>query len=196
MEYKGYRAAVEFDAEDNIFIGKIFGIKDMVSFEGTSVKELERGFKEAVDDYVEHCKKVGKQPDKEFNGRVLVRMQPDQHRWLAAEAETKHKSINDIILNRVFIAHGSKVTCFDTTSATGTPSKVIFSADLQTNESSAQYGPLEYKEQLRQMTKSVFDGQMTAKEFARLVVAGVKGSKDPDAFIDEVFDDEGLRKRA
>ena len=53
LEYKGYHATIEFDAEDNIFVGKVFGITDSLNFHGTSVDELETSF---------HNKK----PNKEF----------------------------------------------------------------------------------------------------------------------------------
>ena len=40
MEYNGYHAKVEFDSEDQIFIGHVIGINDSLNFHGESVKEL------------------------------------------------------------------------------------------------------------------------------------------------------------
>ena len=45
LEYKGYHASVEYDAEDNIFVGEVFGITDSLNFHGSSVEEL----KEIID---------------------------------------------------------------------------------------------------------------------------------------------------
>lgn len=53
LEYKGYIGTVGFFADDKIFFGKIQGINDLVTFEGTSVVELEKSFQDAVLDYFE-----------------------------------------------------------------------------------------------------------------------------------------------
>ena len=55
LEYKGYIGTVEFSAEDKIFFGKIQGINDLVTFEGSSVDELEKSFQESILDYLETC---------------------------------------------------------------------------------------------------------------------------------------------
>ncbi len=74
LEYKGYFASVHFSAEDDIFYGKIIGINDLVSFEGTSVPELKATFYEAAEDYLEMCKEMNKDPDKMYKGSFNVRI--------------------------------------------------------------------------------------------------------------------------
>ena len=37
LTYKDYLGSVHFNAEDNVFFGKLEGIEDLVSFEGQSV---------------------------------------------------------------------------------------------------------------------------------------------------------------
>jgi predicted HicB family RNase H-like nuclease len=74
LEYKGYSGTVGFSAEDKIFFGKIQGINDLVTFEGTSVDELEQSFQESVLDYLETCKVLNKNPDKVFKGSFNVRV--------------------------------------------------------------------------------------------------------------------------
>lgn len=64
MEYKGYHAIVEFDAEDQIFVGEVFGIVDSLSFHGTSVEELEEMFHQSVDNYINACRHFGKEPER------------------------------------------------------------------------------------------------------------------------------------
>jgi len=73
MTYKGYAARIEFDAEDRIFVGRLAGIKDIVSFHATTAEELKNAFREAVDDYLEACKKIGKPPEKPYPLEVHVR---------------------------------------------------------------------------------------------------------------------------
>lgn len=57
-------AVVRFSSVDEVFYGKLLGIKDLVSFEGSSVRQLKKAFHDAVDDYLETCKALGKEPDK------------------------------------------------------------------------------------------------------------------------------------
>jgi len=64
MNYRGYAARIEYSDEDDCFIGHIAGITDIVGFHGDSVTELHRVFEEAVDDYLETCKKAGRSPQK------------------------------------------------------------------------------------------------------------------------------------
>ena len=64
MIYKNYTARIEFDGRDNIFVGRIAGIRDRVSFHADTVAKLRIAFKEAVEDYIETCAKVGKSPEK------------------------------------------------------------------------------------------------------------------------------------
>lgn len=53
MEYKQFHGTVNYNDEDSVFFGKISGINDLVTFEGSSVKQLQHSFKLAVDDYIE-----------------------------------------------------------------------------------------------------------------------------------------------
>ncbi|MDB4921441.1 hypothetical protein [Mucilaginibacter sp.] len=63
LQYNNYYASVNFSVVDEVFYGKIPGINDLVSFEGTSVKELKAAFKEAVEDYLDLCLEIGKSPE-------------------------------------------------------------------------------------------------------------------------------------
>jgi len=62
MSYKGYTARVEFDALDRIFFGRLAAIRDIITFHGKTVDELETAFKEAVDDYLTTCAKLREPP--------------------------------------------------------------------------------------------------------------------------------------
>ena len=59
LVYKDYIGSVHFNANDEVFFGKIEGIEDLVSFEGDSIIELNKTFDEAVNDYLEICKNNG-----------------------------------------------------------------------------------------------------------------------------------------
>lgn len=94
MEHKGYRGAVHFSADDRVFHGRILGIDDVVSFEGATVDELERAFHEAVDDYLALCDKLGRAPDREYSGKIPLRIEADLHRRVAIVADSEAKSVN------------------------------------------------------------------------------------------------------
>ena len=97
LVYKGYRGIVEFSAADNVFFGKLFGINDLVTFEGTSVKALEKSFREAVDDYLATCAELGKEPERTFKGSFNVRIDPDIHRKAALKAQAQSISLNELV---------------------------------------------------------------------------------------------------
>ena len=94
INYKGYFANIKFDSEDHIFVGHIIGIRDVVGFHGKSVRELETAFHEAVDDYLEACKKLGQEPNKPYSGNLMLRVPVEVHAAVAAAAEANGKSIN------------------------------------------------------------------------------------------------------
>ncbi len=94
MNHKGYFAKVEFDSEDRIFVGHIIGIRDVVGFHGKSVTELETSFQEAVDNYLEACKKLNQKPNKPYSGNLMLRVPVEIHAAVAAAAESSGKSIN------------------------------------------------------------------------------------------------------
>lgn len=94
MTYKGYTARVEFDAEDRLFVGHLAGVRDIIGFHGSSVAELERAFREAVDDYLAVCKKLGQAPNKPASGRVMLRLPPELHARASARAQVEGVSFN------------------------------------------------------------------------------------------------------
>ncbi len=97
LDYKGYSGSVEFSADDEVFFGKINGIRDLVTFEADSVTKLKKSFKEAVDDYIETCKKTGKDPDKEFKGSFNVRIKPKIHRLAVMKSAALKISLNQFV---------------------------------------------------------------------------------------------------
>lgn len=94
MTYKGYSAKVEFDPDDALFFGRIAGIRDLIGFHADNVADLIAAFHEAVDDYVETCKKLGKEPQKAHSGNLMLRIDPAVHSKAAMAAELSGKSLN------------------------------------------------------------------------------------------------------
>ena len=101
LQYKDYYANVHFSADDDVFHGRLIGINDLVSFEGTTVKELKHAFHEAVEDYIETCADLGKQPDKTYKGSFNVRIPSDLHRQAAIFSAVKKISLNDFVRHAI-----------------------------------------------------------------------------------------------
>ena len=59
MNYKGYIGQVEYDDENRIFSGSVINTRDVITFQGESVQELENAFHESVDDYLAWCHEDG-----------------------------------------------------------------------------------------------------------------------------------------
>lgn len=97
MEYKNYVARVDFDADGKVFFGRVLNVRDVLTFEGTTVKNLEKAFRDTVDDYLDWCAERGEKPEKPFSGHLRLRMAPDLHRQAAAVAEAKGQSLNRFI---------------------------------------------------------------------------------------------------
>lgn len=94
MEYKGYLGHVTFDDEADIFHGDVINTRDVITFQGKSVKEIHQAFRESIDEYLDWCKERGKTPDKPFSGKFIVRIQPELHRSLFLTAKREGKSLN------------------------------------------------------------------------------------------------------
>lgn len=101
LEYKNYHARIEFDEEDMLFVGEVFGIQDSLNFHGTSIPELVESFHQSIDDYLEFCKEIGKNPDKEFKGTFNVRIDPELHREVAVAAEKEGTTLNKYVENAI-----------------------------------------------------------------------------------------------
>lgn len=97
MKYKGYLGNVVYDDEAKLFHGEVIGLKDVITFQGTTVKEIEKAFKNSVDDYLVWCKERGEKPEKTYSGTFNVRTTPDVHASLALEAAQRGVSLNDLI---------------------------------------------------------------------------------------------------
>jgi predicted HicB family RNase H-like nuclease len=95
VSYKGYMARVEFDAEDELFVGRIANIDDVIGFHADSVKGLKKAFHDAVDDYLATCARAGKAPDKPYSGNLMLRVPPAVHARAALAAKLSGQSMNE-----------------------------------------------------------------------------------------------------
>ena len=59
MTYKNYGAEIEYDAQAEIFHGRVLLTRDVVTFEDRSAEELKREMAAAVEDYLTWCAQCG-----------------------------------------------------------------------------------------------------------------------------------------
>ena len=97
MEYKGYIGKVEIDEAVGILYGEVINVRDVITFEGTTVDEVQQAFRESVDDYLEFCAQRGESPEKPFSGKFVVRLPAELHRKAYIQAKLKDKSLNSWI---------------------------------------------------------------------------------------------------
>jgi predicted HicB family RNase H-like nuclease len=95
MEYMGFKARIEYSPDDDVFVGRVLGLgpSHIMSFHGTSLKELKSAFKESIDFHLELSEKEGTKL-KPYSGKLLFRFDGDLHAQIAEAAAKAGKSIN------------------------------------------------------------------------------------------------------
>jgi len=98
LKYNDFIATIKYSEADEAFIGRIEGIDSIVSFEGQSVNELKFAFKEAVESYLDFCKKKGiTEPQKSYTGVFNVKIDAELHRKAAITAKTNGCTLNTFV---------------------------------------------------------------------------------------------------
>lgn len=97
LEYKGYRTCIKYESETNTLRGVIEGINDYVDFESDDISKVSEDFHNAVDDYLDFCSTIGKNPEKEYKGSFNIRIKPELHKALALKAAYYNESINKMV---------------------------------------------------------------------------------------------------
>ena len=92
--YKGFTARVEFDADDNIFAGRVLGVRSIIGFHGKTVSELTTDFHNAIDHYLNVCRERGETLQKSYSGNMTLRVPPEIHAAVAMAAKAHGKSLN------------------------------------------------------------------------------------------------------
>lgn len=104
MKYKGFFGSAEFSFEDRLLVGKIECINDLVNYEAVDIDGLELAFHEAVDDYIQTCEEIGKEPEKPFSGTFNVRVGTELHKKTTLAAMNNGVSLNDFVKSALELA--------------------------------------------------------------------------------------------
>lgn len=101
MTYKGYKGEVVYDHESKTLHGEVIGTRAVITFQGTSANDIEQAFKDSIDDYIEWCEERGKEPEKPFSGKLLLRIEPKLHEKLTVAAAKHNISLNKFISEKL-----------------------------------------------------------------------------------------------
>ncbi len=105
LKYKGYHGQVAFDEEAGLFHGEVVDLRDVITFQGKSVDELEQAFRDSIDDYLDFCQQRNEEPDKPFSGRLMLRLPSDVHRRVYVRAKKEGKSLNEYISEKLSLTN-------------------------------------------------------------------------------------------
>ncbi len=138
LKYRGYTGTIDIDIDENCLHGVIEFIVDIVSYSASTPDELQVAFNEAVDDYIETCEKLGREPQKPFSGTFNVRVSADLHKRAAIQSKALQISLNEVIkvslteyldnLNEQVVHHIHKIESSDS-------EKLVFSSEEEIESS-------------------------------------------------------------
>lgn len=94
MQHKGYTARIEYDERDEIFVGRVLGLRAIISFHGETVNELRAAFEVAIDEFLNDCKEQGVRPEKPASGKIMLRVPSEVHGAALVAAQAAGKSLN------------------------------------------------------------------------------------------------------
>lgn len=97
LSYKNYNGTVEYSREDDCLFGKVIGLRSLLSYEGNSVRELEEGFRQVIDEYLDDCEVRGVSPEQPYKGTFNIRISPELHRTVAVYAIEHKKTLNSVV---------------------------------------------------------------------------------------------------
>ena len=101
LNYKGYTGSIEYSQEDDLLYGRVLGIKSLISYEGSTGKELYADFKRAIDEYLATCEEEGLKVEKPFKGSFNVRLSSKLHEKAALLAMETKTSLNAFVAESI-----------------------------------------------------------------------------------------------
>ncbi len=99
--YRGYYGTLEFSTEDQVFHGRISGIRDIVTYESENASDLVREFESSVDAYLSMCEKDGTEPNRPWSGKFSLRTTPEIHAMADNAAHREGKSLNQWVSDTI-----------------------------------------------------------------------------------------------
>jgi predicted HicB family RNase H-like nuclease len=97
--HQGYTGQATYDVEAKAFHGEVIGLRDVVTFSGTTPGQVAKAFTDSVDDYLAFCQQRGEDPEKPYSGNFVTRLEPALHRQLTEAAMLSGQSLNSYVVS-------------------------------------------------------------------------------------------------
>jgi len=94
MCYREYTTNMTFDPEDNVIVGRVLDVDDVLEFHGESVAKFEANFHLVVDAYIAVCERSGSAPERPASGKLMLRVAPTVHAAAIKAAARSGVSLN------------------------------------------------------------------------------------------------------
>jgi predicted HicB family RNase H-like nuclease len=101
MEYKGFKAQIDYDCEAGVFVGEVINTRDGITFVGRSVDELRAAFEKAVEEYIELSTDRASGADNPYTGHISMRIDPKLHKEIAERAARAGVSVAGWVAERL-----------------------------------------------------------------------------------------------
>lgn len=126
LQYKSYEGTAELDMARRVCRGRVLFIDDLVTYEAMVPDLLQEEFEAAVEDYLETCAQVGKEPQRPFKGLFNVRVPPALHRAAALRATCDAVALNEVVVQALtaFLSIRPEVNHHVKVMIEGTPSVI------------------------------------------------------------------------
>lgn len=69
MRYKGYTGVTKVDLEDGLLFGRVIGLRDVITFQAETPRNLVEEFQRSVDFYLDFCASRGESPERPYSGK-------------------------------------------------------------------------------------------------------------------------------
>jgi predicted HicB family RNase H-like nuclease len=141
LKYRGYEGTAELDLERGVCRGKLLFIDDLVTYESEKPAGLVAEFHAAVDDYLETCAELGREPKKPFSGMFNVRVSPALHKAAAVKAAQHHITLNAVVVAALGAYLSPELNRAEPVTAKGTDVLVFETFGEQISQSFANTAP-------------------------------------------------------
>lgn len=98
LQYKGYEGTAEIDVDRRVCCGKVLFVNDLVTYEADSPADLQREFEAAVEDYLDTCRELGREPTRPCKGLFNVRIPPSLHAEAIRRSLADGTTLNDVVV--------------------------------------------------------------------------------------------------
>lgn len=99
MEIEGYRAAIQYDPDIEMFRGEFIGLNGGADFYAKDIDGLRKEGKISLKVFLEMCREDGVEPRKEYSGKFNLRVPANLHAEIATRAAATGKSLNQWLID-------------------------------------------------------------------------------------------------